>query len=102
MYSKKLAESRSQRRRAEIMCVCVCKVAKNVCQAIHTHECAYMCVLNYTHSPTHTHAVAIEWAQVDMRSTIATIKIDICIKPNTHTDSTHTLTHTSVLRVELC
>lgn len=25
-------------------------------------------------------AVAIEWAQVDMRSTIATIKTDICIE----------------------
>lgn len=61
-----------------------------------------MCVKLHTLTHTHSHTVAIEWAQVDMRSTIATIKIDICIKPNTHSAShTHSHTVTSVLRAEL-
>lgn len=54
----------------------------------------HVCVLNYIHTHTCTHAVAIEWAQVDMRSTIATIKIDICIKAHTYRD-THTHTQAS-------
>lgn len=62
---------------------------------IHMSVRICLCETTHTHPHTHTHAVAIEWAQVDMRSTIATIKIDICIKPNTHTDS-HTHSHTHI------